>query len=195
MMYNMVSIYSRPRVSAPTTLVSGDTSMTPIIPQKQCTKCKQNKSATTEYFSSDRQKKDGFRPDCKVCNKLTQDKSRVVNADKIKKYRYERYHSEVENNPEIRLEQKQERNDRKEYLSEYSNKYYHEQKVINSNKIHARQAINRAVDKGLITAIKNCKCQKCGKQAQHYHHWNYRQTHWLDVIPLCAECHNKVHGK
>lgn len=36
---------------------------------KQCTKCKVEKPATSEYFSKDKTKRDGLRPSCKTCKR------------------------------------------------------------------------------------------------------------------------------
>jgi len=43
------------------------------------------------------------------------------------------------------------------------------------------------------------KCSNCGKKANHLHHLNYNNLGCeilnQDVIALCKDCHNEVHGK
>src|SRR6185503_1287044 len=43
--------------------------MDTIIPQKRCTRCKQNLPATSRYFSSNKNTKDHLEPYCKECRK------------------------------------------------------------------------------------------------------------------------------
>lgn len=59
--------------------------------------------------------------------------------------------------------------------------------------IKARATVNNAARYGGIPHISTQVCSECGKQAIQYHHHNgYEYKHWLDVIPLCIACHNKL---
>jgi hypothetical protein len=58
----------------------------------------------------------------------------------------------------------------------------------------ARKAVNHAVEYGRIPPVQAQQCVDCEKQAEHYHHrLGYEREHWLDVVPLCAECHKRHH--
>lgn len=54
--------------------------------------------------------------------------------------------------------------------------------------------IQDLVRSGRILPAKEHKCEKCGSQADHYHHHNgYSREHREDVIPLCLQCHADEH--
>ena len=57
-------------------------------------------------------------------------------------------------------------------------------------KHNARQAVIRAVKKGMPRPT---HCPRCKRKAVvHGHHHNgYEKEHWLDVVWLCARCHYK----
>lgn len=203
MCYNRVSIYSRPRVSAPTTLAYGDASMTPSIPQKQCTKCNQNKPATVEYFHRNKNSSDGLVSACKTCIKKDSRKYYEANKDKMLKANAEwrEKHPEemkaykdkyVEKNPEKVLVSKQ------TYYDTHSDYIYEQVKRRRNEspeKYEAHKAVQIAVQRRDLDPIDTQLCTSCGKQAQHYHHWSYLPEHQLDVIALCVSCHKKEHAK
>jgi hypothetical protein len=61
------------------------------------------------------------------------------------------------------------------------------------NKTKARQAVNGEVQAGRLPRIRTQKCA-CGSMAMFYHHHKgYDKKHWLDVIPVCGECHSAEH--
>lgn len=54
----------------------------------------------------------------------------------------------------------------------------------------AAKALHKAIKAGEFPKAKELKCSHCPRQAAQYHHHNgYDESHWLDVIPLCLECH------
>lgn len=57
----------------------------------------------------------------------------------------------------------------------------------------AKFAVNTEVAAGRLPRVVSHTCADCGNQAKHYHHWSYAPEHWLDVIPLCAQCHADRH--
>lgn len=57
----------------------------------------------------------------------------------------------------------------------------------------AKTAVKIAVKQGKLPNVKSISCVDCGEQAQEYHHWSYKEEHWLDVIPLCITCHKARH--
>ena len=56
---------------------------------KTCSKCKLNKDVSE--FSKDKTKKDGFRYQCRVCQKTRKNQYYLDNKNKIKEYRKEHY--------------------------------------------------------------------------------------------------------
>lgn len=60
---------------------------------------------------------------------------------------------------------------------------------------NATNAVMHAIEKGKLPKPELLKCKYCPKQAEQYHHWSYLPEHWLDVEPLCIECHIKLHKK
>lgn len=68
---------------------------------------------------------------------------------------------------------------------------------MSDEKILARRALRRAVADGLV--VKSTSCSKCGetvesKRLDGHHHNGYDETHWLDVVWLCKNCHGIEHG-
>lgn len=70
-----------------------------------------------------------------------------------------------------------------------------------SPKSYANAAVARAVRAGSL--VIPLACEACGqpgtrggkitRQSILAHHWSYAPEHWLDVIPLCVQCHGWVH--
>lgn len=65
-------------------------------------------------------------------------------------------------------------------------------------KTQAHNMLNNAISEGILLPAKYCICQHCGisreidpKVRMHYHHEDYTKP--LEVIPLCAKCHQKHH--
>lgn len=54
----------------------------------------------------------------------------------------------------------------------------------------ARMVVNNAVRDGKIPKASVLQCAECGESAKQYHHHRgYEEENWLNVIPLCRECH------
>lgn len=98
---------------------------------KRCTKCGEEFPATKEFFSSDAQKRDGLRPDCKSCNSNSKAKQRLINRDKINQKARDKRREDIEksrardrdyyhkNKPRIRVYYKKRRTDN---IDEFRNK-------------------------------------------------------------------------
>lgn len=117
----------------------GDCQMdTSIIPQKQCTKCKQWFDATTEYFNKNCQAKDGLHPNCKGCRR----KYREDNSEHI----YLQKKAWRENNPEKEKKRIMNwiENNREHYLNTRHN-YYLENKEHHLSLSHKRYYDKRDV--------------------------------------------------
>lgn len=147
--------------------------MSPIIPQKRCTQCKEFYPKTSQYFGKHSMGKDGLRAACKGCTNKSNAQYKHTEAGKLAELRY--------------INGEAGRKTRDRALSKYSAK--------NPHKRHAKREVLNATRRGELTPISKCICQVCGSQAREYHHWSYEREHWLDVIPLCIPCHKKEHAK
>lgn len=96
----------------------------------------------------------------------------------------------------------------RQYQKEYQRKYRQTEKgqsaqrathiktrTNHPEKYNARKAVNHAVEYNKIPNVKTLICSVCNKsQASHYHHHKgYAQEFWLDVVPVCAICHEAIH--
>lgn len=58
----------------------------------------------------------------------------------------------------------------------------------------ARKFLSSTIGKGILPRAKTLMCADCGNPADEYHHHaGYEEEHWLDVVPLCRECHLARH--
>lgn len=58
----------------------------------------------------------------------------------------------------------------------------------------ASSAVSYEIKKGRMVEVTDLVCCDCGKDAEHYHHHlGYDRNHWLDVVPLCCQCHVMRH--
>lgn len=152
----------------------------------QCSLCKEWKQENEFQVRKDRRR--GFTSQCKKCTKeyRRSERSKAVN----RKYRLSEKGRKVET--EYRNSEK-----RKAVLKQYYNtkgKNTIRQYVkANPNKIKGQRAVHKAVAKGSLVAVTTLKCRDCNTQASDYHHWSYDKEHWLDVIPLCRQCHINRH--
>ena len=60
-------------------------------------------------------------------------------------------------------------------------------------KIRARDAVSNAIKRGDLPKVQTRRCIHCGETAAAYHHHRgYKREHFLDVVPVCHECHQNV---
>lgn len=175
---------------------------------KTCNVCGEAKPITDFYKASTC--KDGYRSTCKKCH-LAKGKAYVSTEVGRKKAR-ESYKKWKKDNPE-KLKESQRKHyyegGGREYQRQYNQtpeakesnrlairKYKNSEKHKNRDraKILAVYAVNNAVERGDLPHIPTLVCNRCGNQAEHYHHWSYEREHWLDVIPLCRICHAGIHA-
>lgn len=113
----------------------------------------------------------GLRPTCKPCtnyqNREIYRKNREKHLKAKRNYRI--------NNPEAR----------RKTLEKYEESRKQER--------NAWSAVRIEIENGNLPRVSDLKCEHCSNKAQTYHHWSYEESHWLDVIPLCRECHGKEH--
>lgn len=175
---------------------------------KRCYRCKESKEL--DKFHKSKREKDGRVGACKECRSKTA-KQRYANPDKRERQltqQRERYKSdsEVRKAKKEYVEKYRSDSENKAKYIEYNERYRKTPKgkevhkishakcvARNPEKIKAKSVVNNAVQKGELRPISTQKCRDCGSQAQNYHHWSYEPEHWLDVTPLCRQCHVDVH--
>lgn len=151
---------------------------------KTCSKCELEKSIND--FSKNRSRPDGYAHYCKTCAHEAHGawkKNHPTTYRALKRKGYA-------NNPERergRAKEKRLRN------PETEKQWHQRRRQEHPMKMHAVNAVNRAIAAGSLPHISTKQCSSCGNQAYHYHHHSYEQNHWLDVIPLCRSCHRLIH--
>ena len=95
---------------------------------KKCSKCGEEKELSSEYWSRNKNTKDGFQSQCKECQKITSKEYRAKNKEKMARYRKEYYE---ENKEKIARQSKQYREENKEKIAEQQKEY----KAKNKEKI------------------------------------------------------------
>ena len=161
---------------------------------KTCSKCKQTKRLSE--FQKNRAQKDGFSCWCKTCNK-------VYNQSEVGKSNRKHYgQSEKGKTRDKRYRQSEkgkvaDRKGKEKYRKTAKGRLSQKRlKARYPNKIKARNAINSAIRIGKMISPKLLLCHYCPKPAQQYHHWHgYEPEHWLNVIPVCTDCHQKCKKK
>lgn len=62
--------------------------------------------------------------------------------------------------------------------------------------LRAHSAVSRAIKRGDLPPVTSRACVDCGVPSEHYHHHEgYAPEKQLVVVPLCANCHRRRHGK
>ena len=146
--------------------------------KKRCSKCKQIKPVSEFY--TDTRHKDGLQSRCKEC----------MNKDENSKMARKHYQKSLKG----KLAQKRYRQSEKGKIAE--RKYSRNYKSDYPNKNKASHAVNNAVKACKLPRPDTLQCYYCPKPAQQYHHWHgYEKEHWLDVVPVCTECHQKCKRK
>lgn len=155
---------------------------------KKCIVCQQIKPVTD--FHNSTSSPDGRRKQCKECRKNESKKYYQGHKEKIIEYVGKFYKTEhgrkVKKGINKRYNGSKKGLENKRHLvAEYNKR--------NPEKAKAHTAITVAVNRGQLSPASAKTCQHCGQQAEQYHHWSYLPEHWLDVIPLCRQCHTDVH--
>lgn len=150
---------------------------------KQCRRCKEWKFA--KNFANYKKAPDGLQYWCRQCQ--TEYSRTTQRKESISLYAQSKQ-GKINRNKRQKNFLKTEKG--KLYRSNKS-KRHRARDIVGEQ---ARHATNKAVKDGIIPRISTQKCQECGNQARHYHHWSYEKEHWLDVIPLCFYCHIEVHS-
>lgn len=137
---------------------------------KICKKCGEVKSQ--DEFNKNHLYKDGFRSDCKLCQKVYNKQHRIDNKEDYKEFDSARSLLQ----------------ERKAWCIAWQRK----NRKQNPDKYKARNAVASALRKGLITKANSC--DNCGSSLSlEAHHHSYEKEFWLDIRWLCASCHREVH--
>ena len=164
--------------------------MSEQIITKFCNKCKTEKPTSEFYPRKDRP--GGFRPWCKDCCK----KDNISNKSRKRKKIYKQSEKgKIAEKHYITSEKGRETRRKLRHRINLSAKGIARRKAYQqTNKYKARLKVCGAVLAGKLPNIKTQTC-KCGKQAEHYHHHHgYAPEHFLDVVPLCQDCHFAIHN-
>jgi len=138
---------------------------------KRCWKCKEIKPLS-EYHKAKRYK-DGHNNLCKICNLEQSSINAKTPKRKASLKQYER----------TKIGKKVRSKIGKRFRGRFP------------ERSKAKDAVNHAVAAGILPKIKTLQCYLCFKPAQEYHHYlGYEPKHWLDVLPACIKCHNKIHS-
>ncbi len=140
----------------------------------------------TEFYRN-KNRPDGYTGQCKHCFKRYEQSEK----GKAKNKKWNRTKKRQDCNSKYRVTEKN---------AECQERWRKKTKKTNPNRIKAHSAVQMAVKKGTLPQVHTLQCvykgSNCQGQAQHYHHPNgYEPEHWLDVIPVCHDCHCEIHGK
>ena len=178
---------------------------------KFCKKCEQLKDESEFY--KHKLHKDGLSSNCKTCINIkvseyqkteTGKQARIKAISKYKKS-YKGKSTNKKYNSSMKGKENYRRGQIKYRASENGSKkikeYKHSEEGLQQSKKYrinnpiqtkARAVVTNAVASGNLPHVSNYTC-KCGKVAQEYHHWSYKKEHWLSVVPMCIQCHAKLH--
>lgn len=159
---------------------------------KQCSKCKEWKELSEFYRANN--KKSGYFSQCKKCANEARkgyDRSEILKKyNSSEKGRIAR--SQYEKTEKGKIAKKRYR--QSEIGREIERKNSAAYKIRYPDRAKAHYVVKDMVKMGKIPPAKMLPCDICGNAACHYHHYKgYEKEHWLDVIPLCQQCHINIH--
>lgn len=142
---------------------------------KTCSKC--GESRPINQFAKDRTRKDGLQCCCRSCQSAFR-RERYWNDEAYREKQRAQWR-EYRQRPGVR-QRKQEWDKTRGYQVD---------------PVRARVAVGTAVTRGHLPPAWTMVCSVCQEaQAAHWHHHNgYGKDHWLDVVPVCRDCHGKEH--
>lgn len=153
---------------------------------KRCYSCKQVKPLAE--FNRHRAEKDGFRGQCRDCQKAYY----LANRERFGRWQAEQRRADPAKDANRKRKWNAANRDR---LLSYYRQYRQKHSKNASYKLRkaARSAVYRAVRSGKIVKT---PCEMCGvDEVQAHHHKGYDQANRLDVQWLCRPCHSRTHRK
>ena len=169
--------------------------------EKICTNCK--KTLPISEFGKHSASRNGLNPCCKCCVR-ERGKQQYRNMTKEEKESRSKKAKQyvIENAEKRATAQKQyylaHKNKILNYVKEWAQSnpdktytYVKRSRTKHSNETKARTAVGNAVRRGKISPASSFICACCGMKpaAEYHHHLGYEKQHWLDVTPLCNDCH------
>lgn len=146
---------------------------------KACKQCEQVKSL--DLFYRDSRASDGRRRICRDCD-LAGRKAYYATpqGQQVRKRNNHTEHSKALRAAYAKTERG------KAVIAKAQLDRYHQ----NPDPFRARATVRNHVQRGELKPARSCTC-RCGAPALHYHHYKgYARENWLDVIPLCQQCHD-----
>lgn len=172
---------------------------------KTCVDCDETKPVA--QFSKNRNSKDGLNSYCKPCASARYKRWREANRERRNQYMREWHQANLEH--ETRYARERYRNDeeyrrkvlawQKQYRlrSDAQRRHWINKKAkgFQNDMTRAHTTVSRAVRRGILPPAWSMVCDGCDEaQAAHWHHHKgYNRQSWLDIIPLCLDCHGKEH--
>lgn len=157
--------------------------MSEQIISKRCSKCKEVKPVLK--FNKDKNKKSGYRCHCKLCRKRYAQTEKGKQCQKLRLHKW--YHSGKGKNWYKQYYQTEKgKNTRKVASNNF--------RIKHPGRIRAIHAVNHAIAAGRLSRPDALQCDYCDNQAKEYHHPSYASGRWLDVIPVCKNCHYLIHS-
>lgn len=157
--------------------------MSKAIISKKCPECKEFKQLSEFYKNCGA--KDGHQHSCKIC-KLKYDKKYVL-TERGKA-------AQIKSNL-LYIKTRKGKDSAKRYRQSEKGKAASKRNKIHTRtcypeRIKARSAVSSAIALGKLIMPKYLLCSYCPKPAKQYHHYKgYAKKHWLDIVPICIECH------
>lgn len=159
------------------------------IPTKRCSKCGEVKPIS-EFNRAVNRKPGSLQSWCKPCKaaarKLTYAKNVEMERERGRRYAKKRRTLSAERHYSIKGTWNRNHRDK-------VNAWNRQRKFSSPTHYQAVYTVSNAVKLGVLPSAKTLVCRKCGAQAEQYHHWSYEPEHWLDVVPVCVECHREIH--
>ena len=162
----------------------------PIITKRCCT-CKEIKPLSE--FHKSRRTKDGHRCYCKICCSQYQksEKGKAAQKRHAQSEKGKTYRKHYQQNEKWKAYQKcykqtdKGKKNRQSAINKYVKRY--------PEKYMAKTAVRKAIKDSKLPRPDTRLCHYCPKPAQQYHHHKgYEPKHWLDVVPVCIDCHHKI---
>jgi hypothetical protein len=155
---------------------------------KTCTKCGCKKPMGG--FHRNRTRRDGFTEVCKECAKQASRQWYQNNKERA----LETGKKWARNNREKSNTIKRAWMNRNPDRIKVYNKRWKARSPKNLLREKINEALRTAIRHGTLPPIKKRYCIVCGVRADDYHHHlGYDEKHWLDVVPVCRPCHQKIH--
>ena len=153
-----------------------------MLGTKRCCRCKSQKEASC--FNKNKSTLDGMQTHCRTCQKAYTRKHRATEKCKETRRRYratekfKAYIRECNARGQYKVCQRR-------YRTSEHGRVAH----------RARNQVHYLVNNGVLPKPTDVLCsQGCGQTAVEYHHHHgYLPPHETDVIPVCLDCHAKIH--